>query len=332
MTVPANLPPELSQRLETLAQGKSRRDMAGRATALSQRYRAGGGSADVIASAEDALAYAFARMPATYAAVAAVLAALIEAWPDFSPRTVLDVGAGPGTAAWAAAQHLPDIEDIRLIDDNAHLRELALALFAASATPALRAAAYDKGEITRFLRERARVDLVIASYVAGELAPETLPDFADALWSSTGNTLVVIEPGTPAGFLRIRELRAHLITRGAHVVAPCPHDRACPIVAPDWCHFSQRLARSRDHRQIKGAALSFEDEKFSYVVLAHDTPRRAGSRVLAHPRVSKATASAKLCTAEGIVTETAARRDSDRYKALKSWRWGDAVTRPGSNG
>jgi len=327
-----NLPADLIRGLDALAQGKSRRDMAGRAAALSQRYRSGGGSADVIESAEDAFAYAFARMPATYAAVTAVLAALTEARPDFSPRTLIDVGAGPGTAAWAAAQHLPEIEDIRLIDDNPHLRELALGLFAASTAPAVRRATYDKGEITRRLRERAAADLVIASYVAGELAPETLPDFADVLWSSTGGALILVEPGTPAGFLRIRELRAHLIARGAHVVAPCPHDRACPIIAPDWCHFSQRLARSRDHRQVKGAALSFEDEKFSYVVLAHDATRRVDARVLAHPRVGKATASAKLCTAEGIITETAARRDGDRYKALKSWRWGDAVTRPGSDG
>src|SRR6267142_2795980 len=139
--------------------------------------------------------------------------------------------------------------------------------------------------------------------------------------------LAVIEPGTPAGFARIRSLRAHLIARGAHVVAPCPHDRACPIVAPDWCQFSQRLDRSRDHKQVKGGSLSFEDEKFSYVALARAQPRRIEARVLAHPRVAKGAATAKLCTDDGIVTETAERRDRTHYKRLKTWRWGDAVTR-----
>jgi ribosomal protein RSM22 (predicted rRNA methylase) len=117
------------------------------------------------------------------------------------------------------------------------------------------------------------------------------------------------------------------VAQGAHVVCPCPNDAACPIVAPDWCHFSQRLNRSRDHRQVKGAALSFEDEKFSYVVLARDAPARIDARVLAHPAVTKAAVTAKLCVAEGIVTETTARRDRAAYRLRKGWRWGDAVIR-----
>jgi hypothetical protein len=47
--------------------------------------------------------------------------------------------------------------------------------------------------------------------------------------------------------------------------------------------------------------------------------------VLAHPRVRKAEASAKLCTREGIITATAGRRDPAHFKAQKAWRWGDAV-------
>ena len=45
--------------------------------------------------------------------------------------------------------------------------------------------------------------------------------------------------------------------------------------APDWCHFTQRLPRSRAHKQIKGAELPFEDEKFSYVALTRAPAARA---------------------------------------------------------
>ena len=78
---------------------------------------------------------------------------------------------------------------------------------------------------------------------------------------------------------------------------------------------------------MKGAALSYEDEKFSYVALAREPPVRVDARVLARPRLGKAGVAAKLCTAEGIVTEVTPRRTRGRYKARARWRWGDAVSR-----
>jgi ribosomal protein RSM22 (predicted rRNA methylase) len=101
-----DLPAELKAALDTRLHGLSRTAAAGRAAAISQTYRAGGGSA-AIRSESDALAYALARMPATYAAVTASLNALGESRPGFAPASLLDVGAGPGTASWAAAEAFP---------------------------------------------------------------------------------------------------------------------------------------------------------------------------------------------------------------------------------
>jgi len=49
-------------------------------------------------------AYAAARLPACYAAVARVLDELRLRLPGFTPRSMLDFGAGPGTAVWAARE------------------------------------------------------------------------------------------------------------------------------------------------------------------------------------------------------------------------------------
>ena len=80
-----------------------------RAALISKTYRDGGNSG-AIRSETDALAYALARMPATYAAVTASLNALREIRPDFAPNSLLDVGAGPGTASWAAAEAFPSLQ------------------------------------------------------------------------------------------------------------------------------------------------------------------------------------------------------------------------------
>ena len=107
------------------------------------------------------------------------------------------------------------------------------------------------------------------------------------MWEKTRDTLVVVEPGTPAGYARIIALRERLIAAGANVAAPCPHDGKCPLVSPDWCHFTQRLQRSRAHKQVKGAELPYEDEKFAYVALTRAPFAARPSRVLAQPAVSK---------------------------------------------
>ena len=145
------------------------------------------------------------------------------------------------------------------------------------------------------------------------------------MWEKTRDTLVVVEPGTPAGYARIIALRAQLIGLGAHVAAPCPHDGQCPLVAPDWCHFTQRLPRSRAHKQLKSAELPYEDEKFAYVALTRASAPRHPARVLAQPVVSKVEVTAKLCTAGGLVIARVPRRAKADYAAARRWRWGDAV-------
>ena len=315
-----DLPLDLKAAIDAAVHGRSNKEIARRAAILSANYRAGGGSQG-IADPDDALAYAIVRLPATYAAVTAVFDAIIALRPDFMPRTLIDFGAGPGTASWAAAQQWPAIGQFMLVDRNTHLRDLATQLVAASAMPALRAAAMAQ-TVTGI------ADLVIAAYVVGEVDTSELPQLIERLLASTADTLVLVEPGTPVGFARIAALRQYLIAQGVSVLAPCPHDGPCPIVAPDWCHFCRRLPRSPRHRQIKGE-LSFEDEKFSYVVLTRDKATRARARVLSPPHVSKAGVRTRLCTAEGIVTANAARRDRDTYCRHKALRWGDAVPWPG---
>jgi ribosomal protein RSM22 (predicted rRNA methylase) len=317
-----SLPADLKTALDARLEGLSRHEVAVGAAAISKTYRHGG-SSSAIRSATDALAYALARMPATYAAMSAGLNALTEARPDFAPRSVLDIGAGPGTASWAAGEAFASLQSFALLDANPALRALALDLLHGSTRfGGLR---YEEGEARILLDKAETADLVVASYLIGEASKAERRSLTDAMWARTRDTLVVVEPGTPAGYARIIALRAQLIAAGAHVLAPCPHERSCPLVAPDWCHFSQRLPRSRAHKQVKGADVPFEDERFSYVVLTRPPAAERPSRVLAPPAIGKAEISAKLCTAAGLSFARVPRRNKAVYAQARHWRWGDAI-------
>ncbi|MCR6732952.1 MAG: small ribosomal subunit Rsm22 family protein [Afipia sp.] len=317
-----DLPSELQAALARKAEGLSRNDAAQRADTISQTYRSGGGS-DRIRTNEDALAYALARMPATYAAIAASLNALVEVNQEFAPQSLLDIGAGPGTATWAAAEAFASLGAFTLLDANTALRDLAIDL--AHANPRLAAMRYQSGDARRLLADTPEADFVVASYVINELNDTDRAAFADAIWAKTRETLLVVEPGTPAGYARIIGMRARLITAGAHVIAPCPHDAKCPLEAPDWCHFSQRLQRSRAHKHLKGAELPYEDEKFSYVILSRMPAAELPVRVLAQPQTTKIAVTAKICAADGVETVSVPHRDKAAYKRAKKWAWGDAV-------
>ena len=320
--IPPTLPAELKAALDGKLQGFSRTDAAQRSQKISTTYRAGGGPG-TIKSEADALAYALARMPATYAAVAASLNALTEIVPDLAPKTLLDVGAGPGTASWAAAEAFPSLQDFTLLDANATLSRLALEL--ARGSTRLAGCRYLPGDAGDNLAEASPADIVVASYVIGELSEGDQRALADAMWAKARHALVVIEPGTPAGTARILALRQQLTASGAFVAAPCPHEQRCPLAPPDWCHFSQRLPRSQAHRQIMGADVPFEDERFIYVALTRTPAAARVSRVLTPPDVGKAEIVAKLCTPQGLAVTRLPRRDKPAYAEARRLRWGDGV-------
>jgi ribosomal protein RSM22 (predicted rRNA methylase) len=301
-------------------QGISRNAAAERAAAISKAYRDGGNSG-VIKNEIDALAYALARMPATYAADIASLNALRGIRADFAPASLLDIGAGPGTATWAAAEAFPSLHSFTLLDANDELRKLALDL----ARDSGRDISYLHGDARASLAKAEPADLVVASYVIGEMSEAERTSLAALTWEKTRDTLLVIEPGTPAGYARIITIRQQLIAAGAHVAAPCPHDGPCPLSPPDWCHFAQRLQRSRAHKQIKGAEVPFEDEKFAYVALTRAAIPQRLSRVLAQPTVGKVEVVAKLCTPDGLEIAKVPRRDKAAYAEARRWRWGDTA-------
>ena len=263
------------------------------------------------------------RLPATYAAARASLDALAEARPDFQPKTLLDVGAGPGTVLWATTDLWPDLEQAVLFEASAAVRKVgqSLALDTIVASTDWRA-----GDVTIDLADLKPADLVTCAYVLDEIAPASLPKLVGRLWQLTADTLLIVEPGTPAGWQRILAVRRHLLEAGAHVLVPCPHEAPCPLELPDWCHFSRRVARSRLHRLAKDAEVPWEDEKFIYVAASRQPAASRAARVIAPPKAGSGKVLLKLCRPDDSAGETLfTRRDGELFKQARRLDWGDTL-------
>jgi ribosomal protein RSM22 (predicted rRNA methylase) len=318
------LPPLLRRNVDRALSGVGLGDLAAAAAVLSQRYRDERRADNLCVQGErDVLAYLAVRLPATYAAVRASFAAIAHARPDFAPRTALDIGAGPGTALWAAADCWSGLADALLIEASPIFRACGEELAREADLPR---ASWRLANVAAETIDCTPRDLVSLGYVLNELAPASRESVLKRLWDVTADTLVIVEPGTPAGWERILAARRQLIEIGAHVLAPCPHAAACPLQAPDWCHFSERVARSRVHRLAKEAEVPWEDEKFSYVALSRRPAPAAAARVIARPRKGSGRVTLKLCRPDGSAGEELfSRRNGTAFK--RAWRsdWGAPI-------
>lgn len=293
---------------------------------LIESYRSGETPrSPILASQDDVLAYAAYRMPATYAVVHAALQRVHTRVPEFQPSTLVDVGAGTGAATWAATQVWPALERVTLLEQSADAIEVGTRIMANSECGALQSATWQRWRLSTIDPDAVTADIAIASYLLGELTDDQRVLLV-ALLMKCAPTVVLIEPGTPAGYARIMSARAALVDDGFTVVAPCPHDLACPMLERgDWCHFAERLERSRLHRVAKAGELSYEDEKYSYVAATRTPAHRPAARILRHPQLRKGLVSLQLCNAAGEATEERiSKSKGPLYKDARNARWGDA--------
>jgi ribosomal protein RSM22 (predicted rRNA methylase) len=320
------LPATLREACEAFARGLPAGEITRRAAAMSERYRAGRTSHDAVTTTADVAAYLIARLPATYAAVGAALRATSELVPSFAPTSLIDLCAGPGTASLAALAHWPQLRALALVDASPLLLEAARRLLDASELAG--AAQLIHASLDAALDRLPKAELVLMSYALVELDERDIPDLALRILALADGIAIFVEPGTPEGFRRLLTVRTALLAAGAALVAPCPHALPCPMSETQWCHFAERLPRTRTHRLAKDAELAFEDEAYAYLAFARRPAEIAPeARIVSRMRVTKVEASCRLCTREGALADHAApRRDREAYARLRRLGWGDALT------
>jgi ribosomal protein RSM22 (predicted rRNA methylase) len=174
-------------------------------------------------------------------------------------------------------------------------------------------------------------DLAILSYALEEAGGERGAALVAAAWAKAAQGLLIVEPGTPAGFGRILAARQQLLDAGAQMLAPCPQSRLCPQaskIESAWCHFSVRLERRGLHRLVKGGDLGYEDEKYSFLFMSKaPVGKLAPYRLLGFPRRSNRHIELDVCAASGKREKLFLnRRETQAHirAAARKLNWGDA--------
>ena len=290
---------------------------------LTERYRQKTSfTGNFISTEEQRYAYIATRLPATYGVMKHLFQEIERSVSKEEIQTLLDLGAGPGSVMWAADTVFSGINKIFLLEKDSALSEWGKRLGKYSSSPAISAAQWELCDFTQKIT-LPQCDLVVFSYSVGELPATVLLPTVKRAWEACHKFLVIVEPGTPTHFERVRLIRKYLIEEGAHMVAPCPHTRECPMSHGNWCHFYTRIERSFLHKRIKEGALGHEDEKFSYLIFSKIPHLLSKPRVLSFPLKRSGHVELTLCGKEGLVRKTISKKTPEAYRQARKLEWGD---------
>lgn len=235
----------------------------------------------------EVMAYLAWQMPFAYGCVERIFADLGRRLPGFRPASIFDFGVGPGTAILVAEQIWPgSLKKVYGVDTSEPMLVMAGRLLAEIQRSLENP--IETIQFKRFLSLSGRpqsFDLTTAAFSLGDLPDDGVRRMTvDALWEQTKDVLVLVERGTPEGSRIIANARRQILAKEGylsedgetldplhrkselHIVAPCPHEKRCPMLG-SWCHFSQRIEATRFQLEMQKIPPGFVDQKFSYLVL-----------------------------------------------------------------
>jgi ribosomal protein RSM22 (predicted rRNA methylase) len=262
------------------------------------------------------------------------------------PRTVLDLGSGPGPLAFAALD--AGAAEVTACDRSKQALSAARELARLSGEP-LSTREWNpthRKPLAELTGGRAP-DVITLGHVVNELwkgdgaeqkRAALLAEAARTL--APGGSLVVIEPAlrdTSRALLRVRDL---LVATGLAVRAPCFFRGACPALAKetDWCHAERAIDPPPLVAQIgRAAGLRKEAVKMSYLVLSPpgepwaDPPPGQVFRIVSEPLAGKGRLRYMGCGPDGRKGLALQEKHvGEANRAFKTLRRGDVVALEGA--
>lgn len=295
-------------------------------------------------------AYIASLMTRNYACIKRVTEELVRRRPDFTPRTVLDFGTGPATALWALHNTYKHGSLDKFVGVDVSETMLSMGEKLIKSCTARRKPEWSTVTLKRHLSPSAseQFDVVIAAFTINELPSDEIKAMMiRTLWAKTKSYFIMIEHGELDDYRAILNARNLILaderengedTVNAHVVAPCPHDKTCPLLRTarkesnkvNWCQFKQNYTINKDAMNMLNVKKPQNKTMYSYVIMEKG-PRLAQAdygRILNTPKKKKGKVHLDICHPYGervpsfeVAKATNLSRYSDARHAINAQAW-----------
>ncbi|KKM60311.1 hypothetical protein LCGC14_1543110 [marine sediment metagenome] len=240
-------------------------------------------------------------------------------------ESVVDFGGGPGTFLFALSKFktLNKYTNVERSEAFIGVLNVLVEEFLSSSIPHTRVDSISGNYLELESQDIPTNDLCVFSYTFCE-CDNSLAGISGLVENS--KMVLIIEPGTPSGFNNIIQARDKLIEKGFSAIAPCTASNGfCPLrdSESDWCHFVERLDRSRVQKHLIKGVLGYEDEKYSYLLMSKSPIHSDGKRIISRPDIAKYSVSFDVCSEKSGHIVVKKRENKNNFKIMKKSIRGD---------
>ena len=303
------LPEQVRQKLSEFFAGQNKSSLHDSRENLTNKYKSNQAvNKSVFESKQDSMVYAISRMPATFGVIYRLLCDLLEQKRIDEISSVIDIGSGTGAGFFACKEVFGDIE-ISLFERDKHMIDVFNQF---ETGVCVKRFDLVKDEIN------LKADLVMSSYVFSELSEEGRINSLKKMLESSNRFVLLIDTGTPRTYENFMKLKKMVFDMGFAVTAPCMSQK-CGL-KNDYCQFYTRVERSGLMKLAKNASLSYEDEKFFYLMIdkkAKAYDEFVERRVIYRPKITNNFIELKLCSKNGVEVKNFTKKDKDLFKKAR---------------
>ncbi len=309
------LPQNLQEKINALYLNLNKKTLTETQRQLTDKYKTQTGqSKSLVQNKNDGLLYAISRMPATYSVVYTLVSALAKQGAIENVESVLDMGSGTG-AGYFALKELDESLNITLVEREKNMIDVFKTLSENKVD-------VEWQDCLKYKSDK-KFDLVLTSYVLSEMTEHDRLLAVDKMLEITNGSLLIIDTGTPRTYENMMTVKRHVEQIGYHIIAPCM-SKKCGL-KNDYCQFYARVERSSLHKLAKAGELSYEDEKYFYLLISKTDKKLQGQRVIRRPLIKENNVELVLCSENGIEKKAFTKKNKEDFKKAKKSKINDIL-------